>query len=110
MWRNEEQALVGNIQFRPPFCTFNAPFASSLRKKLYLCTRNYKIHSVMTETKKDFKDWDISDFKDFTDMGGMQKFEESRSHRPFFGFNKQPKGTPHRPYKNYPTSNLADVL
>ena len=67
-------------------------------------------HSVMTETKKDFKDWDISDFKDFTDMGGMQKFEESRSHRPFFGFNKQPKGTPHRPYKNYPTSNLADVL
>lgn len=66
----------------------------------------------MTEnkTKKAFKDWDISDFKDFTDMGGMQKFEESRSHRPFFGFNKQPKGTPHRPYKNYPTSNLADVL
>lgn len=48
-----------------------------------------------TKTKKDFKDWDISDFKDFTDMGGMQKFEESRSHRPFFGFNKQPKGTPH---------------
>ena len=35
----------------------------------------------MTETKKAFKDWDISDFKDFTDMGGMQKFEESRSHR-----------------------------
>ena len=49
----------------------------------------------MTETKKAFKDWDISDFKDFTDMGGLQKFEESRSHRPFFGFNKQPKGTMH---------------
>ena len=45
-----------------------------------------------TKTKKDFKDWDVSDFKDFTDMGGMQKFEESRSNRPFFGFNKQPKG------------------
>ena len=70
----------------------------------------FQIYSVMTETKKAFKDWDISDFKDFTDMGGMQKFEESRSHRPFFGFNKQPKGTLHRPYKNYPTSNLADVL
>ena len=51
----------------------------------------------MTQTKKDFKDWDISDFKDYTDMGGMQKFEESRSHRPFFGFNKLPKGTPSEP-------------
>lgn len=91
---------------------FNAQTARNSQTFLYLCTRNYKIHSVMTETKtkKAFKDWDISDFKDFTDMGGMQKFEESRSHRPFFGFNKQPKGTPHRPYKNYPTSNLADVL
>ena len=45
--------------------------------------RNSK-YSVMTETKKAFKDWDVSDFKHFTDMGGMQKFEESRSHRPFF--------------------------
>ena len=93
--------------FRPPSVTFNAPTACDLQTFLHLCTCNYKIHSVMT---KAFKDWDISDFKDFTDMGGMQKFEESRSHRPFFGFNKQPKGTPHRPYKNYPTSNLADVL
>ena len=49
----------------------------------------------MTETKKVFKDWDISDLKDFTDMGGLQKFEESRFHRTFFGFNKQPKGTMH---------------
>ena len=43
-------------------------------------------------------------------MGGMQKFEESRAHRPFFGFNKLPKGTPGEPYKNHPTSNLATVL
>mgnify|MGYP006988975278 CR=1 FL=1 len=64
----------------------------------------------MTQTKKDFKDWDISDFKHFTDMGGMQKFEKSRSSRPFFGFNKQPKGTAGKPYVNHPTSNLADVL
>ena len=49
----------------------------------------------MTEAKKAFKDWNISDFNDFTDMGGLQKFEESRFHRPFFGFNKQPKGTMH---------------
>ncbi|MCR4957530.1 MAG: hypothetical protein K6B13_02840 [Prevotella sp.] len=64
----------------------------------------------MTQTKKDFKDWDISDFKHFTDMGGMKKFEESRSIRPFFGFNKLPKGTVHKPYVSHSTSNLADVL
>ena len=65
----------------------------------------------MTETKKAFKDWDISDFKDFTDMGGMEKFKASLdSHRPFFGFNKLPKGTQRRPYEKYLTSNLADVL
>jgi len=88
--------------FRPPSVTFNAPTACDLQT---FCTfaAEFQIYSVMTETKKAFKDWDISDFKDFTDMGGLQKFEESRSHRPFFGFNKQPKGTPHRPYKNYPT-------
>lgn len=68
-------------------------------KKIKICTfaPEFQIHSAMTETKKAFKDWDVSDFKDFTDMGGMQKFEETRSHRPFFGFNKHPKGTPSRP-------------
>ena len=64
----------------------------------------------MTQTKKDFKDWDVSDFKDFTDMGGLQKFEESRSHRSFFGFNKLPKGTSGKPYKEHPTSTPATVL
>ena len=64
----------------------------------------------MTQTKKTFKDWDISDFKDFTDMGGMERFKATNSHRPFFGFNKLPKGTPRRPYEKHPTSNLADVL
>ena len=50
----------------------------------------------MTETKKDFKDWDISDFED---------------HIPFYGFNKVPKGEPRPQFpKHYPTSNLADVL
>lgn len=67
-------------------------------------------HSVMTQKKKDFKDWDISDFRNHTDMGGMQKFEELRTHRPFFGFNKLPKGTPGEPYRNHPTSNFAAVL
>jgi len=38
----------------------------------------------MTQTKKDFKGRGISDFNHFTDMGGLQKLEESRSHRPFF--------------------------
>ena len=69
--------------FRPPFVTFNAPTACDLQT---FCTfaAEFQIYSVMTEAKKAFKDWDISDFKNFTDMGGLQKFEESRSHRPFF--------------------------
>ena len=85
-------------------------FFDNYKKFLIFAPVMCKIHSVMTQTKKDFKDWDISDFKDFTDMGGLQKFEESRTHRPFFGFNKLPKGTPGEPYKNHPTSNLAAVL
>ena len=62
----------------------------------------------MIENKKAFKDWDISDFKDFTDMGGMQKFEESR--KAVITFNRIKKGSPRIPYESHPVSNLADVL
>ena len=63
----------------------------------------------MIQAKKDFKDWDISDFKDFTDMGGLQKFEESRTHRPFFGFNKLPPSTTtSRPATTPRHRNIAD--
>ena len=64
----------------------------------------------MTETKKDFKDWDISDF-DFAHAESLADQPLRRDHIPFYGFNKVPKGEPRPQFpKHYPTSNLADVL
>ena len=61
----------------------------------------------MTENKKTFKDWDISDFKD---MGSLPQKPMSKSHRPFYGFCKVKKGEP-RPQSDFSnTSRLADVL
>ena len=73
-------------------------------------TRNYKTHSVMTQTKKEFKDWDFSDF-DFANAESLADQPIRRDHVPFYGFNKVPKGErrPQSP-QHYPTSNLADVL
>jgi hypothetical protein len=62
----------------------------------------------MTETKKAFKDYDISDFKD---MGSLPKWPETtEKHRPFIPFIKAQKGMPRMTYRDYPTSKLADVL
>ena len=70
----------------------------------------FQIYSVMTETKKAFKDWDISDF-DFAHAESLADQPIRRDHIPFYGFNKVPKGA-RRPQfpQHYPTSNLADVL
>ena len=105
---SEDKNSTSSTTFRI-FPTLNEAI---LKKKLYLCTRNYKTHSVMTETKtkKAFKDWDISDF-DFAHAESLADQPLRRNHIPFYGFNKVPKGE-HRPQfpKHYPTSNLADVL
>jgi len=61
----------------------------------------------MSKSKKQFKDFEISDF---IDMGSLPKDKETVSHRPFFGFNKTRKGKPVVPYKDYPVSKLNDVL
>ena len=63
-----------------------------------------------TKTKKDFKDWDISDF-DFAHAESLADQPIRRDHKPFYGFNKVSKGA-RRPQfpQHYPTSNLADVL
>ena len=61
----------------------------------------------MTQTKKDFKDWDISDFKD---MGSLAHHPIQEGRVSFNGFVKAIKGQPHPQYKDYPTSRLADVL
>ena len=62
----------------------------------------------MTETKKAFKDWDISDFKDFESLADRPI---RRDRTPFYGFNKVLKGErcPQFP-NNQTTSSLADVL
>ena len=61
----------------------------------------------MNKSKKQLKDFEISDF---IDMGSLPKEGKYSSHRPFFGFNKTKKGDPIIPYKNHPVSNLDDVL
>ena len=61
----------------------------------------------MTQTKKAFKDWDISDFKD---MGSLAHHPIQEGHISFNGFVKAIKGQPCPQYKDYPTSRLADVL
>ena len=61
----------------------------------------------MSKSKKQIKDFEISDF---IDMGSLPKDGEVVSRRPFFGFNKTRKGKPVAPYKDYPVSKLDDVL
>lgn len=61
----------------------------------------------MNNSQKQFKDFEISDF---IDMGSLPKDKNAVSHRPFFGFNKTRKGKTIMPYKDYPVSNLDDVL
>ena len=64
----------------------------------------------MTQTKKDFKDWDFSDF-DFAHAESLADQPIRRNHIPFYGFNKVLKGErrPQSP-QHYVTSNLVDVL
>ena len=73
----------------------------------YFCNVNEKAKISMSKSKKQFKDFEISDF---IDMGSLPKDKETVSHRPFFGFNKTRKGKPVVPYKDYPVSKLNDVL
>lgn len=61
----------------------------------------------MKKTRKDFKDFEISDF---IDMGSLQKTRESTPHWPFFGFNKKKKGETSISYTDYPVSDLDEVL
>ena len=61
----------------------------------------------MTQTKKPFKDWDFSDF-DFAHAESLADQPIRRNHTSFNGFIKATGPRPQ--YKNYPTSNLADVL
>ncbi len=56
---------------------------------------------------KDFKDWDISDFKD---MGSLAHHPIQKDRISFNGFVKAIKGQPYPQYKDYPTSRLAGVL
>ena len=63
----------------------------------------------MTQTKKDFKDWDFSDF-DFANSESLAQSSIQTNRRPFIPFFKRLKVVEHKPYPNYPTSNLADVL
>ena len=69
----------------------------------------FQIHSAMMETKKAFKDWDISDF-DFAHAESLANNHIPKNRRPFIPFVKLPKVVERKPYPNYPTSNLADVL
>lgn len=63
----------------------------------------------MTKTKKQFKDFDISDFEDMGES--LAQFPIRRNSTPFYGFNKVKKGEPCPQFpNNSPTSNLADVL
>ena len=61
----------------------------------------------MTQTKKAFKDWDFSDF-DFGHAESLADQPIHRNHTSFNGFIKVIG--PRLQYKDYPTSNLADVL
>ena len=61
----------------------------------------------MIETKKAFKDWDISDFKD---MGSLPQMPISKDRRPFYGFCKVKNGEPRPQSAIGRTSKLADVL
>ena len=107
-------------EFSLIFMSFPPAFCLNIIKKVgangtiiqnfsYLCSRNYKTHNVMTQTKKEFKDWDISDF-DFANAESLAQSSVQTNRRPFIPFVKLPKGVERKPYPNYPTSNLADVL
>ena len=62
----------------------------------------------MTVTKKQFKDFDISDFED---MGSLPKCPKSTTrHRVSMPFIKSVKGTSCKPYTKNAVSNLADVI
>ena len=63
----------------------------------------------MTQTKKDFKDWDFSDF-DFAHAESLADQPIRKGHVPFYGFNKALKGESRPQYKDLPTSNIADVI
>lgn len=62
----------------------------------------------MEETRKAFKDWDISDFKDIGESLAQAPIRRDRT--PFYGFNKVKEGAPRPQFPNLPTSSLADVL
>ena len=72
----------------------------------YFCNVNEKAKISMSKSKKQFKDFEISDF---IDMGSLPKDRETVSHRPFFGFNKTRKGKLVAPYKDHPVSKLANM-
>ena len=63
----------------------------------------------MKPITKPFKDWDMGDF-DFAHAESLANMSFQTSRRPMIPFLKAPKGVERKPYPNYPTSNLADVL
>ncbi len=78
---------------------FHGKFVSLQRISKHRC--------IMTQTKKAFKDWDFSDF-DFAHAESLADQPIRRNQTSFNGFIKAIGPCPQ--YKDYPTSNLADVL